>query len=259
MSEVSSVPRDELVAYLSELLEARPHPRSESERTPGRGCATVDGSSPVCQPVASSSSTPPRFRPRRCSSITASSGAVIPRELTGFRRQRVAELLAADINLIAYHLPLDRHAELGNNALAARRLGLEEIRTFGQLRRCADRLQRALPHPGRRPTQLAELCANRLRPATADLRRGEAPHLDTSASSAAPRSGSSTPPIDGGLDAFITGEVSEWVVNVARETGTVYVAAGHYATERLGIRGSRRAHRRTFGSSVEFFDVPNPV
>ena len=65
--------------------------------------------------------------------------------------------------------------------------------------------------------------------------------------------------IAGGLDAFITGEASEWVTNLARESGVAYIAAGHYATERIGVRtlGDHLAER--FGIAVEFIDVPNPV
>ncbi|HET9765288.1 MAG TPA: Nif3-like dinuclear metal center hexameric protein, partial [Thermoanaerobaculia bacterium] len=62
-----------------------------------------------------------------------------------------------------------------------------------------------------------------------------------------------------GLDAFITGEASEWVTNMARESGVAYIAAGHYATERIGVKalGDHLAER--FGIAVEFIDVPNPV
>ncbi|HTQ80332.1 MAG TPA: Nif3-like dinuclear metal center hexameric protein, partial [Thermoanaerobaculia bacterium] len=62
-----------------------------------------------------------------------------------------------------------------------------------------------------------------------------------------------------GLDAYLTGEVSEWVMNVAREAGIHYLAAGHYATERLGIRALGEHLGERFGLEVEFIDVPNPV
>ena len=62
-----------------------------------------------------------------------------------------------------------------------------------------------------------------------------------------------------GLDAFVTGEISEWVQNLARETGTHFVAAGHYATERLGIRALGEHLAERFGLEVEFVDIPNPV
>ena len=61
------------------------------------------------------------------------------------------------------------------------------------------------------------------------------------------------------LDAFITGEVSEWVMNVAREESIHYLACGHHATERLGVRALGEHLARHFGLTVEFIDVPNPV
>jgi putative NIF3 family GTP cyclohydrolase 1 type 2 len=65
--------------------------------------------------------------------------------------------------------------------------------------------------------------------------------------------------IEEGLDAYITGEVTEWVMNVAKETGTHYLAAGHYATERLGVRALGQHLAERFGIEVEFIDVPNPA
>jgi putative NIF3 family GTP cyclohydrolase 1 type 2 len=65
--------------------------------------------------------------------------------------------------------------------------------------------------------------------------------------------------LDDGLDAYITGEVSEWVMNVSREAGIHYLAAGHYATERLGIRALGEHLAEKFGIEAEFIDVPNPV
>ncbi len=62
-----------------------------------------------------------------------------------------------------------------------------------------------------------------------------------------------------GLDAYITGEVSEWVMNVAREAKIHYLAAGHYATERLGIRALGEHLQARFGIEAEFIDIPNPV
>jgi putative NIF3 family GTP cyclohydrolase 1 type 2 len=65
--------------------------------------------------------------------------------------------------------------------------------------------------------------------------------------------------IESGLDAFVTGEVAEWVPNVAREAKTHFVAAGHYATERPGIQALGEHLAERFGLAVEFIDVPNPV
>jgi dinuclear metal center YbgI/SA1388 family protein len=180
-----------------------------------------------------------------------------PLELVGFRRRRIAWLLRHDINLIAYHLPLDRHPELGHNALAARALGLVELTGRG------DHEGVSLGFGGRFPepidgTELARRCEQVF--AQAPLVLGNA---DRPVGSLGIVSGGAQrmfhDAIDQGLDAYVTGEASEWVQSVARETGTLYLAAGHHATERLGIRalGDHLAER--FGLEVEFFDVPNPV
>ena len=65
--------------------------------------------------------------------------------------------------------------------------------------------------------------------------------------------------IAGGYAAYVTGEASEWVMNVARESGIHYLAVGHYASERLGIRALGEHLASRFGLAVEFIDVPNPV
>jgi len=65
--------------------------------------------------------------------------------------------------------------------------------------------------------------------------------------------------ISAGLDAFVTGEASEWVMNVARESATHFIAAGHYATERLGVQALGDHLRQKFGIEVHFEDIPNPV
>jgi dinuclear metal center YbgI/SA1388 family protein len=177
--------------------------------------------------------------------------------LTGPRFRRIAELVEGRIALAAYHLPLDRHAGLGNNALAADGLGLGGRRPFGEYHGAAVGFRGELSAPisaldlaarcetlfGRR----VELFGDPDRPvATVGVVSGGAARLFLQA-------------IDQGLDAFITGEPTEWVVNLARESGTRYLAAGHYATEVLGIRALGEHVAAKFGLDVEFVDVPNPV
>jgi len=180
-----------------------------------------------------------------------------PQVLTGFRRRRVAELLDGNLNLIAYHLPLDRHPELGNNALAARRLGLESVQPFGNFEGASLGVHGRFAGPVS-ADELAAKCAQIF---------GQAPQVFDGGrtdirsvciiSGAAQREFHSA--IDEGLDAFITGEVSEWVVNVTRETGVAYFAAGHYATETLGIRALGEDVASHFHLEVEFADIPNPI
>ncbi len=180
-----------------------------------------------------------------------------PRVLTGVQYGRVAELLARGLALIAYHLPLDAHPEVGNNAVAARRLGLEELAPFGVFD------GRAIGYKGRfpRPRPVAEIVAScaALFGQPPQLLGTGPPEVTTMGivSGAAERALHQA--IQEGLDLFLTGEASEWVTNVAREAGIHFVAAGHYATERLGVQalGDHLAER--FGLEVEFVDVPNPV
>jgi dinuclear metal center YbgI/SA1388 family protein len=181
----------------------------------------------------------------------------MPRTLTGFQYRRVAELIHGEMSLLAYHLPLDRHAEVGNNAVAARRFGLTDLEPFS--------LYEGLPigFKGRFPAPLAkeELVAR------CSTVFGQEP-LAFLAGPAEVRtlgiiSGGAQrqlhDAIADGLDAYLTGEASEWVMNVAREAGIHYLAAGHYATERLGIRALGEHVAERFGVEVEFIDVPNPV
>ncbi len=180
-----------------------------------------------------------------------------PQVLTGFRRRRVAELLTGNLNLIAYHLPLDRHLELGNNALAAHHFGLEAIQPFGNFEGASLGVHGRFQHPVS-PDEVAAKCTEIFGqvPQVFDGGRSEIRTLGI-ISGAAQREFYSA--IDTGLDAFITGEISEWVVNVTRETGVTYFAAGHYATETLGIRALGEDVASQFDLEVEFVDIPNPI
>ncbi len=180
-----------------------------------------------------------------------------PKPLTGVLYRRVAELIRSDIGLIAYHLPLDRHPEVGNNAVALRSLGVEELNPFAEFGGEPVGFWGRLPEP-LSPADLVERCTELF---------GQEPALEGSgpeqiATLGIVSGGGQTvihESIELGLDAYITGESTEWVMNVAREAGVHYLAAGHYATERLGILalGDHLAER--FGLEVEFIDIPNPV
>lgn len=177
--------------------------------------------------------------------------------LTGVQRARVAALIGRDLNLAAYHLPLDRHAELGNNALAARRLGLVDVRPFGRYKGQAIGCSGSLPEP-LSLAELGDLAAGVFGQRPLLVAGGDKPVGTLGIiSGAAERMFYEA--IDEGLDAFLTGEVSEWVMNLARESGTHFLAAGHYATERLGIRALGEHLAERFDLDVEFIDVPNSV
>ncbi|MEM7482428.1 MAG: Nif3-like dinuclear metal center hexameric protein [Acidobacteriota bacterium] len=180
-----------------------------------------------------------------------------PYPITGMQYGRIRALLAADLNLIAYHLPLDRHPEVGNNALAARALGLEDLEPFA--------FHDGLPtgFQGRFPEAItAEELVRRAKAlyAQAPLHLGTGPdRVRTLGIVSGGAQRDLFKAIDEGLDAFLTGEVSEWVTNTARECGIHYLAAGHHATERIGIRTLGEWVAERYGVDVEFIDVPNPV
>ena len=174
--------------------------------------------------------------------------------IIGPKRARLAGLLGADINLLAYHLPLDRHAEFGNNARLGAVLGLTVTGTGGPggLIAWAD-----LDTP-RDAAWLGALLAGRLdrEPLlVGDLARpvrrlawctgGAQDYLADAVAL--------------GADAFISGEISERTTHEARERGVIYAAAGHHATERYGVQALGEHLRETFGLEVRFVDDPNPA
>lgn len=181
----------------------------------------------------------------------------MPRELTGMQHRRVAALVRSEINLIAYHLPLDRHEKVGNNAVAARAFGLADLQPFGLHEGLPTGFRGRFPQP-LGTEELTRRCEEIYGQAPQAFGRGPDPvrTLGIISGGAVKEFWQA---IDAGLDAYITGEVSEWVMNVARETRTHFLAAGHYATERLGVKALGKKIEADYGIEVEYVDVPNPV
>ncbi len=174
--------------------------------------------------------------------------------VTGIRRQRLATLLAGDINLLAYHLPLDAHPELGNNAQLAKlfswlpegRFGEQDIAWLGRLAEPCDlsTLAARVAHGlGRQPQVFGE--ASRPIRRIAWCSGGAQGYFEQA--------------IGLGVDAYLSGEISEQTVHLARESGVAYLAAGHHATERCGIQSLAGHLARRFGIVCDFVDVDNPV
>ena len=177
--------------------------------------------------------------------------------ITPALKRRLKLLFDHDLALAAYHLPLDAHPEVGNNALLARLLGAARTRPFAEHRGRPIGLVAELdPAPSRDAlvARVAEATAREPlvfpfgpdRVATIGIVTGSAADDVVEA-------------IELGLDAFLTGEPAERVMAIAQEGGVTFLAAGHYATETSGIRalGDRLAER--FGVRHTFVDVPNPV
>lgn len=174
--------------------------------------------------------------------------------ITGIRKRRLASLLGHDISLLAYHLPLDAHPELGNNAQLARLLGWHAEGRFGEQDLAwigrpahpvaADDVARALAaRLGREPMLVGD--------AQREVRRV--------AWCTGAAQGYFEQAIAAGADLYVSGEISEQTVHLARESGIPYLAAGHHATERYGIQALARHLAEQFGLDARFVDVDNPV
>jgi dinuclear metal center YbgI/SA1388 family protein len=178
--------------------------------------------------------------------------------LSGPMAARLRALLCADASLAAYHLPLDAHGEIGNNALLRGRLGLEpDPRPFGEAKGAAVGMIGTAPDPisvSELSERLAEAAGRKPLVFDSGPDRIESVGIVTGGGAFAIHEAGRL-----GLDALVTGEPSEPVMGEAREYGVHFLAGGHYATETLGIRalGERVAER--FGVEHEFIDVPNPV
>ncbi len=172
--------------------------------------------------------------------------------LTGWLAARVRRLMAEGINLLAYHLPLDAHAELGNNAQLGLRLGLTADARFGE---------QALGFIGPADWTLAALAQT----AQAQLGRaavivpGDGRPLRRVAWCTGGAQGYFEAAIAAGADAFVTGEISEPQAHLARETGVAFLACGHHATERFGAPAVAAHVAAQFGLQHDFIEVDNPA
>lgn len=175
--------------------------------------------------------------------------------VTGFRKQRMARLLAHDINLYAYHLPLDAHAEWGNNAQLAQRLGWhvegrfgeQDIGFFGRpaAENCtADDLAADLEGVLGRPPQRVGNGQRKLR-RIAWCSGGAQGYFEQA--------------IAAGADCFVSGEISEQTWHLALESGIPYIAAGHHATERYGVQALGAHLRECHGLECIYVEIDNPV
>ena len=174
--------------------------------------------------------------------------------ITGWLRQRLALLLAHGINLYAYHLPLDGHAELGNNAQLGLRLGLLADGRFGE----QDLGFIGAPAaPTDAPALAARINAALGRPPL--LLPGDGRPLRRLAWCTGGAQGFFELAIAAGADAFITGELSEPQAHIARETGVAFLACGHHATERYGAPAVGLHLAQQFGLQHRFIDIDNPA
>jgi len=180
-----------------------------------------------------------------------------PRSVTPAMKQRLRLLFDRDVSLAAYHLPLDAHPEVGNNALICAALGLERAEPFGEHRGQAvgfvGRSAEGIPFD-----ELRSRCAHAFGQDPFVWATGpDTVHSVGIVSGAAASSFAEA--IATGLDAFLTGEPAEHVMADARESGTHFIAGGHYATETFGVRRLGELLAGEFGLGHHFVEVPNPI
>lgn len=174
--------------------------------------------------------------------------------IIGVKRARIELLLRHNISLLAYHLPLDAHPELGNNAQLALRLGFRTEGWFGeQETACHGELLQAMTLAG-----LGEVVGRAL--GRTPLLIGD-PGLEVRriAWCSGAAQGYFEEAVRLGVDAFLTGEVSEQNVHLARETGVAFISAGHHATERYGVQALGEHLAARFGLRHRYIEIDNPV
>jgi len=178
--------------------------------------------------------------------------------ITGIKRKRIQGLLEHDISLLAYHLPLDAHPQLGNNITLAEKLGIIDTTCVQQgaskgllwsgafsAPLTADEVCAHIgKHLNRRPQHLPAASDKPIK--TIGWCTGGAQHYIEEAAAM-------------GLDGFISGEVSEQTFHLAKELDIHYFAAGHHATESYGVQALGGHLSEKFSLEVEFVDIANPV
>ena len=174
--------------------------------------------------------------------------------VTGPKKRRLELLLKHGINVFAYHLPLDAHAELGNNAQLAQRLGFRITGRFAEqeIGFLGDLLS---PLPAEALTASVSAALGRKALVVGPLERP----VRLIAWCTGGAQGYFEQAIAAGCDAFLSGEISEQTTHLARETGVPYIAAGHHATERYGVQAVGAWLEKTHGIEHQFFDDENPA
>ena len=177
--------------------------------------------------------------------------------ISGFKGRRIRALIKNNLNLIAFHLPLDAHPEVGNNAQLARIMGWKVQGSFGSVGLHDIVLNGELSAP-MALAELSDSIAARLNTKPLSISSGDRP-VRTIAWCTGAAQGYIEQAAERGIDAFISGEVSEHTFHFAREAGIHYIAAGHHATERYGVQALAAVIEQKFGVRQQFIDIPNPV
>jgi len=245
--------RDDLLRYLNEYLQIQ---NFEDQAPNG---LQVEGRREIRKIVAGVSVSERLFR----EAIRRDADAVLvhhglfwkrdphPYRITGVRKRRIALLLQHDVNLIAYHLPLDAHQEVGNNIQILKRLNIPpleavEIGYIGYARRYLELEDLVL--------QVNDLFDTQAQVFAFGKEEVEKIIVISGSSSFACEMAAAL-----GVDTFLGGDIREDQVRVCEELGLNFIAAGHYNTEKFGILALLEHIREKFSVKTEFVDIPNPV
>jgi dinuclear metal center YbgI/SA1388 family protein len=249
--------RDEIVAFLDDHLDAAGYPDMLPVGLQVPGAAEV---TKVATGVSASLELFERAAAEGAQMLVVHHGLFWnsePRRVGEREKARLRALFDHDLSLVAYHLALDAHPEVGNNAVICRALGLVDPVGFS---RHGDRtigfLATAEP-----PLSLAELLDRvraEINPDPLVFDAGPAAIRRVAVVSGAAAQ-DVLPAADAGAECFLTGEPREPAMAQAREAGIHFVAAGHYATEVFGVRAAGELLARRFGVDHAFIDVPNPI
>ncbi len=174
--------------------------------------------------------------------------------IVGMKYKRLKLLMEHNISMLGYHLPLDAHPELGNNAQLAKRLGIQiedtmgdqgvgnigRLEEYASLEELGETIEKSL---ARKPLLIS--AGDHAIRRVAWCTGGAQNHISQA--------------VEEGVDAYISGEISEHTVHIARESGVHYIAAGHHATERYGVEALGEFTAAKFGLLHEFVDIDNPA
>jgi dinuclear metal center YbgI/SA1388 family protein len=249
--------RDEIIAFLDDLLDS---PSFEDYGPNGLQVVGADEVSTLATGVSAHLELFERAAAAGAQMVLCHHGILWRKQslvVDAQRRARLEALFAADMSLAAYHLPLDAHPEVGNNALICDALGLDRGEPFGELDGrpigFVGRAEEPLPR-----AELVERCRRAFEREPLAFEYGPDPVRTVGVISGGGAS-SLAAAAELGLDAFVTGEPSEPSMADARERAITFIAGGHWATETFGVRRLGDLVADRFGVEHRFLALPNPV
>jgi len=252
------IPRKELVAYLQKFLKVNDFKDYCPNGLQVEGRAEIKH---IVAGVTASQSLIDQAIEQQADAILVHHGYFWKGEepaIVGIKQKRIKALLQADINLLAYHLPLDAHTEVGNNAQLARMLELTDV-SSQDVNGVNDILWRGGLKQGLSASGVAQLLNSRLGREALWLPSSSNQSIKTLAWCSGGAQSYIEQAAELGVDAFISGEASEQTTHLAKELDIHYFAAGHHATERYGVQALAAHLAEKFAISYQFIDIDNPV